>query len=89
MISLHVNWIALGSMPANKNVLALSDSDGYGSGPCWIGSIQNKLYPDPAIKSRTDPTEVRDQEPPMKSALQKAYLQCIVMAQIYFIHRYL
>ncbi len=39
----------------NKNSLALSDIDGYGSGPCWIGSIQNKPNPDPAIKSRTDP----------------------------------
>ncbi len=45
----------------NKNSLALSDSDGYGSGPCWIGSIQNK-----------------DQEPPMKNALQKACLQCFL-----------
>jgi hypothetical protein len=41
-------------MPVNKNILAFSDTDGYGSGLCWIGSstvIENKLNTDPDIRT--------------------------------------
>jgi hypothetical protein len=60
----------MGSMSVNKNIIALSDSDGYGSGPCWIGSntvIENKLNTDPEIKTWFRP----GLEPSMKNSLQK------------------